>query len=87
MTTTDPLDLEGACLALVAACDRAQISRSSLFLRYIGLGGIGSSREVADHCAGGPFLPVLEHNMLVQAVNERFLEVEDQHRVPYLQVS
>lgn len=80
----DPLELEGACAALVAACERAKMTMSSLFLRYIGLGGNGSSLEVADHCAGGPFLPVSEHNMLVQAVNERFLEVEDLHREPYL---
>lgn len=73
-----------ACADLGEACNRAELTRGALFLRYIGLGGLGSARQVADHCAGGPFLPVAEHNVLVQAINERFLEVGTPERVTFL---
>lgn len=84
MTAMDRSRFEPACVALGAACVRAELTRGALFLRYIGLGGLGSARQVADHCSGGPFLSVTEHNVLVQAVNERFLEAGNVERVTFL---
>lgn len=84
MTPVEPVDYASACLALASACGRAEMTRAALFLRYIGLGGLGSSSQVFDHCSGGPFLSVPEHNVLVQAVNERFLEVGNSERLPFL---
>lgn len=84
MTAADSFDFEMACLALMSACGRAEMTTGLLFLRYIGLGGVGSSREVVDHCSGGPYLSANQHNVLVQAVNERFLEVGANERVTFL---
>lgn len=83
MTAIDQTRFDRARLELTEARQRAGLTRGGLFLRYIGLGGLGSADQVADHCAGGPFLPIGEHNVLVQALNERFLEVGNTERLPF----
>lgn len=84
MTRLEPASFDLARSALVPACTRAELTRGALFLRYIGLGGLCSSGQVAGHCANGDALPVREHNVLVQAINERFLEVGNFERVAFL---
>ncbi len=84
MTAPDPIRLEGARRALASARQRAELTWGALFLRYIGLGGLGSADQVSEHCTGGPFLSIGEHNVLVQALNERFLEVGNAERLPFL---
>ncbi len=83
MTWLEPATFDLARSALTPACIRAELARGALFLRYIGLGGSCSSSQVADHCSNGAALPVREHNVLVQAINERFLEVGNFERVAF----
>ncbi len=73
-----------SCHDLASARSRAQLSMEALYVRYIGLGGLAFSVEVADHCRGRSSLPVPEHNKVVQAINERFLELGNSERVPFL---
>lgn len=84
MTAVESGRFHLACLALEQARIRAELTVGALFLRYIGLGGVGSARQVVDHCSGDPVLPVSQHNVLVQAVNERFLEVGAPERMAFL---
>lgn len=63
---------------------RAGLSLTALYLRYIGLGGLASPVEVAAHCDTGNRLPRIEHNVLVQAINERFLEMGRTERMSFM---
>lgn len=83
MTSLEPATFDLARAALGPACGRAELTRGTLFLRYIGLGGSCSSSQIADHCSDGAALSVWEHNLLVQAINERFLEVGNLERVAF----
>ena len=57
---------------------------AALFIRYVGLGGLASSAQLSAHFASGGPLSVMEHDVAVHAINERFLERNDPERLAYL---
>jgi hypothetical protein len=63
---------------------RADLSMAALFIRYVGLGGLASAAQLSAHVASGGPLSVVEHDVAVHAINERFLERHDPERLPYL---
>ena len=69
--------------ALGPARRRADLSMAALYIRYIGLGGLASSAQLSAHLASGAALSVMEHDVAVHAINERFLELHDPERLPY----
>lgn len=69
--------------ALGPARQRADLSMAALYIRYIALGGLASSVQLSAHLASGAPLSVMEHDVAVHAINERFLELHDPERLPY----
>lgn len=69
--------------ALGPARQRADLSMAALFVRYVGLGGVASSAQLSAHVASGGPLSGMEHDVAVQALNERFMELHDPERLPY----
>lgn len=69
--------------ALTPARQRAGLSMSELYFRYIALGGSAPSALLAQHFSAGARLPVGEHDLAVLALNERFLEMNAPERLPY----
>jgi hypothetical protein len=61
---------------------RAALSVEDLWLRYFGLGGLATFNEVCAHLRGAG-LDDHEHDVLVHALNERFLELGLDSRIPY----
>jgi hypothetical protein len=55
----------------------------ALYLRYVALGGLMSSAQLAGHCASGGILSPSEHDLAVLALNERFLELDERERLPF----
>jgi hypothetical protein len=68
---------------LQRACAEAGLGIGELWLRYFALGGIGSPVEVDAYVHGGLQPSDHEYDMLVHAINERFLELGGEHSVPY----
>ncbi len=60
------------------------LTRVELWVHYVGLGGMARMGEVASYLAGEAQLGRLEHNTIVQALNERFMELGGDHPVPYI---
>jgi hypothetical protein len=75
---------DGAPNVLSAALEQAELTLADLWLRYIGLGGTASMFDVHAHIGGMSVLDTLQHDTLVQALNERFLERNMDHPVPYV---
>jgi hypothetical protein len=69
--------------ALGPARLRADLSMAALYIRYVGLGGVASALQLSDHVASGGPLSMTEHDVVVQAINERFLELQNPERLPY----
>lgn len=67
----------------MGACHRADLSLVTLHLRYVALGGVATLAEMSDHMSSGAPLPGAEHDVVVHAINERFLERDDPERLPY----
>jgi hypothetical protein len=70
---------------LEAAIRRSGLTRPQLWLRYLGLGGIATSIELDSYVRGwgdGPFDDA-QHDVVVQAINERFMELGLSNPVPY----
>lgn len=67
--------------------DRARVhaglSHAELWLRYFELGGMGGSVEVEAYLHGALLASNHEHDVLVHAINERFVELGGDHPVPY----
>jgi len=63
-------------------CREAGLSVDELWLRYIGLGGSALPHDV-ERFMQGERPPPDQHDMLVHALNERFLELGGNHPVPY----
>ena len=57
---------------------------AALFVRYVGLGGGATSRQLDAYFAHGSAMAEGEHDMAVHALNERFLELGRSERLPYL---
>ena len=68
---------------LVDARRTLGMSVPALWIGYISVGGNGSLAEVKDWLAGHGVLPGLDHDMLAQALNDRFTEAGLEHRVAY----
>ena len=69
--------------ALSPALRRADLSMTALYMRYVGLGGVASSAQLSAHLRTGGPLSVMEHDVAVHAINERFMELHDPERLPY----
>ena len=68
---------------------QAELTVPELWLRYFALGGTATPEEVEAHVDGQRGSPFdddddVQHDMLVHALNERFMEMELDHPVPYL---
>jgi hypothetical protein len=61
----------------------AVLTREELWVRYIGLGGMLGIDELTRYLAGTTGLTRLEHNTVVQALNEHFVDLGGDHPVPY----
>ena len=81
--TTEPVHPGWAHVALGAARDRSGLSAAEMYLRYVALGGSAPAMQFAEHCATGGALTAREHDIVVLALNERFLEMNLSERLPY----
>lgn len=72
--------------ALGPARHRARLSMAHLYIRYVALGGSASPASVAAHVGDGPSVAGAEHDLVVLALNERFLELDSAERLPYAEV-
>ena len=61
----------------------ADLSYAELWLRYFELGGLGSPVEVEAYLYGVLSASDHEHDVLVHAINERFVELGGNHPIPY----
>lgn len=68
---------------LEAARQFLGLSRHRLWEAYFELGGNNSPADVGRHLSGGQQLPRLEHDMLVHALNEEFLDRDMNHPLSY----
>ncbi len=68
---------------LEAARQRASLSMQDLWLAYIGLGGSASLAQLNDFVAGGAAADSHDHDLVAQALNERFIDLGQGMPVPY----
>lgn len=61
----------------------AGLSESDLWLRYFELGGMSTLIEVGSYLRGDPVPSDHDHDVLAQALNERFSELGRDHPVGY----
>ena len=61
----------------------AHLSESELFLRYFALGGMSTSLQVEAFLLGALVPSPHDHDVLAQALNERFSELGGNRPVPY----
>ena len=61
---------------------RAELSLFDLHLRSIALGGYTTLEALTEHCASGGVIADDEHDLVVLALNERFLELRSSERLP-----
>jgi hypothetical protein len=76
-------------MRLRAAMAQAELSLPELWLRYFALGGTATAEEVGAHVDGAPQRAFdddgdVQHDTLVHALNERFMEMDLDHPLPYL---
>ncbi len=69
--------------ALDRAREKAALTHGELWLRYFELGGMSTSLEVEAYLFGALVATDHEHDVLVHALNERFVELGGNHPVPY----
>jgi hypothetical protein len=72
-----------AATGLDDARRRAHLSITELHLRYLALGGSSTRGDVGAHVAAAATLSDLQHDVLVHALNERFMELAAPERLPY----
>ncbi|MBV8980443.1 MAG: hypothetical protein JO086_06060 [Acidimicrobiia bacterium] len=68
---------------LEQACRDAELSNGDLWLRYFALGGTASPGEVRAYVHGGTHLTRAQNDVVIQAMNERYMELERPNRLPY----
>ena len=68
---------------LEAARQQAELSSCELWFRYFTLGGSASQAEVEGHIRDGGVLDDGQHDVLVHALNERFVEMDLGYPLPY----
>ena len=61
----------------------ARLSDPSLWLRYFELGGMSTPDEVGAYLRRGVVPSAHDHDVLAQALNERFSELGGDHPVAY----
>jgi hypothetical protein len=69
---------------LQVAFEQSELPLFGLWLRYVGLGGTAPIGDMHAHIRGTGSLDTVQHDMLVQALNERFMERELNHPLPYV---
>jgi hypothetical protein len=63
----------------------AQLSNGELWLRYFELGGMSTGLELEAFLLGILQPSVHDHDVIAQALNERFFEMGGKHSVPYME--
>ncbi len=61
----------------------AELTRSELWLRYFELGGMSTAFQVEAFLYGALQPSSHDHDVIAQALNERFVELGGDHPVPY----
>jgi hypothetical protein len=61
----------------------AKLTHRELWFRYFELGGMGSGLELQAVLRGARRPSPHEHDVIAQALNERFVEMAGTHPVPY----
>ncbi len=62
---------------------RAGLSQVDLWLRYCEVGGMGTALEVEAFLFATLAPSAHDHDLLAQALNDRFVEMGGNHPVPY----
>ncbi len=62
----------------------AKLSRGDLWFRYFELGGMSTRLELEAFLHGALVPDAHDHNVIVHALNERFVELGGNHPVPYM---
>jgi hypothetical protein len=70
-------------LALEAARDMLDMSLAELWIDYVGLGGAMLPEDIQSFLRGERRIADHDHDVLVQALNERFLQGGDDHPLAY----
>jgi len=70
-------------IALDNARQFADVTVDELWLRYFALGGTATYADLGALLRGEHEFNVGQHDVLVHALNERFVELEMDRRVPY----
>jgi hypothetical protein len=63
--------------------DNAGLTHGELWLRYFELGGMSSALEVEAFLYGALDPTDHDHDVIAHALNERFVEMGENHPVPY----
>jgi len=63
---------------------QAGLSHADLWLRYFALGGMSTALELEGFLAGVLEPSIHDHDLVAHALNERFVELGDDHPVAYL---
>jgi hypothetical protein len=69
--------------ALERACREAHLSTSDLWLRYFGLGGTAMPEDVRGYVRGTADADPAQYDVVVHAINERYMELDRPERLPY----
>lgn len=70
-------------MELRRALPLAQLSVGELWLKYFAIGGSAGEFEIEAYLFAAHELPVLERDLVAQALNERFMDLSMDIRVPY----
>ena len=76
-------DAGTAGLSLRDGMELSGMSIEQLWLRYVGVGGSESVNTIQDHLSGAVAINSRQHNQLAQAINEHFIERDENHPVAY----
>ena len=68
---------------LQRACRDAGLSNDELWLRYFALGGTAMPAEVRAYVRGTREPARAEYDVVVHAINERYMELHRPERLPY----
>ncbi len=66
-------------------CRDARLSHGELWLRYFELGGMSTGIELEAFLFGALQPSAHDHDVIAQALNERFAELGGDHPVPYFE--
>lgn len=68
---------------LERACQETGLSSGDLWLRYFALGGTATPSEVRNYVRGESSPSRAQYDVVVQAINERYMELDRPNRLPY----